>query len=138
MQMTLPAYERDRSRWRERILTRALEVATDTAVSYADGDKLEVVLLLYLREGKRLTIHDVDNRLKDVLDALQGRCKQTRRARRLLSDDRQVRRVVVEKQKIPKSVPETVGGRLLIRPYVPHRWPLQQTKGLPRLRKRRS
>ena len=58
MQMTLPAYERDHSRWRERILTRALEVATDTAVSYTAGDKLEVVLLLYLREGKRLTIHD--------------------------------------------------------------------------------
>ena len=138
MQMTLPAYERDRSRWRERILTRALKVATDTAVSYTESDSLEVVLLLYLREGKRLTIHDVDNRLKDVLDALQGRCKQTRRVRRLLNDDRQVARVVVEKQKIPKSVPETVGGRLLIRPYVPHRWPLQQTKGLPRLRKRRS
>ena len=41
MQMTLPAYERDRSRWRERILTRALKVATDTAVSYTERDSLE-------------------------------------------------------------------------------------------------
>ena len=33
------------------------------------------------KKGKRLTIPDVDNRLKDVLDALQGRCKHVRRVR---------------------------------------------------------
>ena len=131
LQIALPAYERDRSRWRERILAQALKAATAAAVAYTDSDSLEVVVLLYLREGKRLTIHDVDNRLKDVLDALQGRCKHVRRVRRLLKDDRQVVRVVVEKQKVPKSLPDTIGGRLLIRPYVPHKWPLQRTKGLP-------
>ena len=88
LQIALPAYERDRSRWRERILAQALKAATAAAVAYTDSDSLEVVVLLYLREGKRLTIHDVDNRLKDVLDALQGRCKHVRRVRRLLKDDR--------------------------------------------------
>ena len=58
LQIALPAYERDRSRWRERILAQALKAATAAAVAYTDSDSLEVVVLLYLREGKRLTIHD--------------------------------------------------------------------------------
>ena len=50
LQIALPAYERDRSRWRERILAQALKAATAAAVSYTDSDSLEVVVLLYLRE----------------------------------------------------------------------------------------
>ena len=38
---------------------------------------------------------------------------------------------MVKKKKVPKSLPDTIGGRLLIRPYVPRKWPLQRTKGLP-------
>jgi hypothetical protein len=104
-----------------------------------DG-RFEVVVLLYLKKGKRHDIHDVDNRLKDILDALQARFggpKSARRKYRLFENDRQVSRVVVEKQPIPKSLSDDAGGRLLIRPYEPHRWPLQRTKG-DQFRKRRK
>jgi hypothetical protein len=90
------------------------------------------VVLLYLKKGKRHDIHDVDNRLKDILDALQARFggpKSTRRKYRLFQNDRQVSRVVIEKQPIPKALSDDAGGRLLIRPYEPRRWPLQRTKG---------
>jgi hypothetical protein len=85
-----------------------------------------------LKKGKRHTIHDVDNRLKDILDALQGRFggpKSVRGKFRLVHNDRQVSRVVMEKQVIPKSLGDGAGGRLLIRPYEPRRWPLQRFKG---------
>jgi len=91
-----------------------------------------VVVLLYLKKGKRHDIHDVDNRLKDILDALQARFggpKSVRRKYRLFENDRQVSRVVIEKQPIPKSLSDDAGGRLLIRTYEPRRWPLQRTKG---------
>jgi hypothetical protein len=89
-------------------------------------------VLLYLKKGKRHDIHDVDNRLKDILDALQGRfggSKTIKSKSRLIQNDRQVCRVVIEKQKIPKSLGDDAGGRLRIRPYERRRWPLQRSKG---------
>ena len=89
-------------------------------------------MLLYLRKGKRHHIHDVDNRLKDILDALQGRfggSKSARSKTRLFDNDRQVSRVVIEKQPIPKNLDDDAGGRIMIRIYEPSRWPLQRTKG---------
>ena len=50
--------------------------------------------------------HDVDNRLKDVMDALQGRAggpKSRRPLPPIVPNDRQVRRVVVEKMVAPKQ-----------------------------------
>ena len=52
---------------------------------------------MYLR-GRALEIHDVDNRLKDILDALQGRRGRSKAVRRfapMLTNDRQVYRVVL-------------------------------------------
>lgn len=128
----LPGYQRDRLRWRRKILQSALDGQTEHSVRYDSGARFEVVVLLYLKKGKRHDIHDVDNRLKDILDALQGRFggpKSLRRKYRLFENDRQVSRVVIEKQPIPKSLSDDAGGRLLIRPYEPRRWPLQRTKG---------
>ena len=128
----LPSYERDRYRWRRRILENVLEAQTEHGVSYDPGARFEVVVLLYLRKGKRHDIHDVDNRLKDILDALQGRFggpKSVRGKSRLVENDRQVSRVVIEKQPIPKTLSDDAGGRLLIRVYEPRRWPLQRSKG---------
>jgi len=88
--------------------------------------------LLYLKKGKRHDVHDVDNRLKDILDALQGRFggpKSRHPKYRLIKDDRQVSRVVVEKQPVPKSLSDDAGGRLLIRVYERRRWPLQRSQG---------
>jgi hypothetical protein len=101
-------------------------------IEYGPDDLLEVVVLLYLKKGKRHDIHDVDNRLKDILDALQGRFggpKSPRTKSRLIENDNQVCRVVMEKQPIPKLFGDDAGGRLLIRPYRARRWPLQTTKG---------
>jgi hypothetical protein len=64
-----------------------------------------------------------------LLYALQGRLGLTGARNRLIDDDRQVCRVVMEKQPTPKQFGDDAGGRLLIRPYVPRRWPLQRTKG---------
>ncbi len=126
---TLPTYQRDRRQWRQDILANVLAAAA--GVEYEHNDPLEVVVLLYLSRGKRVAIHDVDNRLKDILDALQGRfggSKIRGNERRLIENDNQVRRVLIEKQEIPKMFGNEGGGKLLIRPYRPHRWPLQPTK----------
>lgn len=128
----LPGYERNRYRWRRRILAKILQASRKAGVKYESTDIFEVVVLLYLSKGKRHDIHDVDNRLKDILDALQGRfggSKGVHCKRRLIHNDRQVCRVVIEKQTIPKSLREDAGGRLLVRPYQCRRWPLQRSKG---------
>lgn len=128
----IPTYEKNRGRWRKKILDSARGACQKRGVHYTSDDSFEVVVLLYLKGGKRHDIHDVDNRLKDVLDALQGRFpgpKSERTKTRLIQNDNQVCRVVVEKQPIPKMFGNDAGGRLLIRPYTPHRWPLQSAKG---------
>lgn len=128
----LPAYERDRNQWRRNILKLVLKAGRKARVRYEPEDRFEVVVLLYLKKGKRHDIHDVDNRLKDILDALQGRFggpKSIHGKSRLINNDRQVSRVVMEKQAIPKSLGDDAGGRLLIRRYEPRRWPLQRFAG---------
>jgi Holliday junction resolvase RusA-like endonuclease len=125
----LPPYQKDRQQWRRKILDNVLKAAQLARVQYDPDDGLEVVVLLYLSKGKRHKIHDVDNRLKDVLDALQGRFRGTFGKKfRLIANDNKVCRVLIEKQPIPKRYPGA-GGRLLIRPYKRHHWPLQTTKG---------
>ena len=55
----------------------------------------------------------------------------TRGNERLIENDNQICRVLIEKQKIPKVIGDDAndaGGRLLIRRYEPYRWPLQSTK----------
>lgn len=128
----IPTYEKDRSRWRKKILASVLSAREKAGIRYGPDDLLEVVVLLYLKKGKRHAIHDVDNRLKDILDALQGRFggpKSVRTETRLIENDNQVCRVVMEKQPIPKIFGDDAGGRLLIRPYKARRWPLQTSKG---------
>lgn len=128
----LPTYQRDRQQWRREILGNVFKAARSAEVRYDSGDRFEVVVLLYLTKGKRLAIHDVDNRLKDILDALQGRFRDSKslgKEWRLIENDNKVFRVVIEKQPIPKRLGNDAGGRLLIRPYKSCRWPLQRTRG---------
>ncbi len=130
--VVLPGYRRDREQWRRGILAKVLEVARDDGIQYSRDESLEVVVLLYLGrrdKEKRLAIHDVDNRLKDILDALQGRLGRSSSPERLIENDNKVRRVVMEKQLTPKGLGDDFGGKLMIRPYKRHRWPLQATKG---------
>ena len=128
----LPAYQSARYKWRRKIVRNVREAQAERAVKYNPESRFEVIVLLYLRKGKRHDIHDVDNRLKDILDALQGRfggSKSARSKTRLLDNDRQGSRVVTEKQPIAKNLGAAAGGRIMIRPYESSRWPLQRTKG---------
>ncbi len=68
-------------------------------VSYSAEDKLEVWVRLYFEDPK-IRFVDVDNRAKDVLDALQGRVGGSKKKPGLppiIPNDNQVYRVVVEK-----------------------------------------
>ena len=74
-------------------------------VSYPEDAKLAVEVKLYLR-GRALESHDVDNRLKDILDALQGRMGGSKAVRKfvpIIQNDRQVYRVVITKSPPPKQ-----------------------------------
>lgn len=57
--------------WRRGINRAVAEAQKKGPVAYNDTDKLEVQIKFYLRNPK-LTVLDIDNRLKDVFDALQG------------------------------------------------------------------
>lgn len=62
----------------------------------------------YFTDRRAAQIHDVDNRLKDCLDALQGRVggtktKAIRAQEPIIPNDRQVWKVVVEKRLAPKQ-----------------------------------
>ena len=48
----LPTYQRDRYRWRRNILANVLKAANKAGVRYDQDDQIEVVVLLYLCEGK--------------------------------------------------------------------------------------
>jgi hypothetical protein len=99
----LPVYEAPRNAWRQKIHKAAVEAIAKQGVQYRSEDRLKVRLRLYLDTDAAL-VHDVDNRLKDVLDALQGRAggsKQVQKLKAIIPNDSQVWRVVVEKAEAP-------------------------------------
>ena len=103
LHIRIPAYQRPRNSWRIAVNAAVCDHQQNarTAVTYDEMDKLELELLLYFEEAP-LTFHDVDNRLKDVLDALQGRAggsKAVHTLKPVVPNDRQVYRVLVEKQR---------------------------------------
>jgi hypothetical protein len=62
---------------------------------------------------------DVDNRLRDIMDALQGQLggygkKRMNPKHRVIRNDRQVWRVTIEKSERPPKLRETAGGRLTL------------------------
>jgi Holliday junction resolvase RusA-like endonuclease len=105
LKFRLPEYVSPRNTWRRKIYAAAVAAANKQGVSYPEDAKLAVEVRLYLR-GRALEIHDVDNRLKDILDALQGRMggsKAVRKFAPIIQNDRQVYRVVVTKSLPPKQ-----------------------------------
>src|SRR5687767_8642938 len=69
----LPTYQKDRQKWRRQILRNVRRAAKENSIKYESDQLFAVEVILYMDRGKRHDIHDVDNRLKDILDALQGR-----------------------------------------------------------------
>jgi len=116
LHVRIPEYRSPRNSWRREIHAAAKEVQDRRGVSYRPDDHLEIEVRLYL-DGGALTWNDLDNRLKDVLDALQGRVggpKAVHSLPALIPNDRQIFRVVIEKCAPPK---QSLGcGHLTIRP----------------------
>jgi Holliday junction resolvase RusA-like endonuclease len=105
LKFRLPEYVSPRNAWRKKVHAAALKAAKQQGVEYGAEAKLAVEVKLYLR-GRALEIHDVDNRLKDILDALQGRAggsKAIRQLQPIILNDRQIYRVTVTKSAPPKQ-----------------------------------
>ncbi|MGH2499459.1 MAG: hypothetical protein ACRDF0_05135 [Candidatus Limnocylindria bacterium] len=97
--VALPSYARPRNEWRRRVHATVLEAQTRRGVGYRESDRLEVRIGLDLGD-RPLAIHDIDERVKDVLDALEGRIAGPRSRRRIapiVPEGDQIRRIVLEK-----------------------------------------
>jgi len=99
LHIRIPPYEYPRNEWRKKLHAVFAETAQRRQVTYDELEQLELEIKLYIRETS-IAAHDVDNRLKDVMDALQGRAGGPK-VRRLLipiiPNDRQIVRVTIEK-----------------------------------------
>jgi len=116
----LPTYLKDRQKWRKQILENVRRAASEQGVEHPPDQLFEVEVLLYMTRGKRHDIHDVDNRLKDILDALQGKFRGAGKARPLIKNDNKICKAIIEKRPTPKlfkNKKENAGGRIIIRPY---------------------
>jgi len=95
---TLPAYAPPRNEWRRRVHAAVLEAQTFRGVGYRESDRLELRIALFL--GSRpLDVHEVDERVKDIVDALEGRIAGRRSRRRIapIVFTGQILRVILEK-----------------------------------------
>lgn len=115
LSVRIPPYRAPRNEWRRQIHGAVFEKLRSSEVSYTSSDRLEIRVRLYM-DDISLSFHDVDNRLKDIMDALQGHVggsKTTRRLRPIVPNDSQIYRVVVEKGSPPR---QSLGlGHLTIR-----------------------
>src|SRR5437016_5158747 len=98
----IPEYAPPRNTWRKAIHRAVLERQRTPRVRYESTDRLELSLRLYFTRERPAEIHDVDNRLKDCRDALQGRVggtktKAGRTLKAIVPNDRQIWRVLVQK-----------------------------------------
>jgi hypothetical protein len=103
-------------KWRRRIQKELKKAQTLQGVHYATGDKLEVIVRFYFA-GRAAEIHDVDNRLKDLLDALQGRIGGSKKVKprfRTIPNDNLVWRIFAEKALPPRQ--SHCMGHLTVRP----------------------
>jgi len=95
----LPAYARPRNEWRRRLHAAVLDAQTRRGVGYRDADRVEVRITLSLGE-RALDLHEIDERVKDVIDALEGRIAGPRSRRRIapiIPSAGQIQRIVLER-----------------------------------------
>ena len=119
LMVRISPYRYPRNEWRRVIHTEVIKAALDQRVVYRCTDRLELAITLYVPEGK-IEWHDVDNRLKDIMDALQGRAggpKAERALRLIVPNDSQIYKATIEKRTPPK---QSLGfGHLIIKRYKP-------------------
>jgi Holliday junction resolvase RusA-like endonuclease len=117
LKVRLPQYESPRNEWRKKLHASIITALKDKGIEYTTDQKLELRITLYFAEP-HIRFHDVDNRLKDIMDALQGRMGGSKREqlyKRLIPNDRQIYKVTVEKKQPP--IQSHGLGHLEIRKY---------------------
>ena len=104
LQVRIPNFETDAKAWRLKIHAAIEKAQAGRNIQYSKDDKLEVEICLYLQNPK-LTRLDLDNRAKNILDALQGFVfdKGKGGRTRIVPNDNQIYRLVVEKRLPPKA-----------------------------------
>jgi len=116
LRLRIPEYVAPRLRWRKLIAALAQRECAKRGITYHCNEDLELHVRFYLK-GNALEFHDLDNRLKDVMDALQGRVggpKKQKPRSPVIPNDKQVFKVIVEKAAPPKQSHGL--GHLLLRP----------------------
>lgn len=101
----IPNFMKDAKAWRQAIHAAVSAAQDRTGRQYLPADKLAVEVVFNLANPK-LTILDLDNRLKDVLDALQGFIGEKGKSgalRPIIPNDSQIYRLVAEKRMPPKA-----------------------------------
>ena len=95
---TLASYAPPRNEWRRRVHAAVLEAQTFRGVGYRESDQLEMRVSIFL-PSRPLDLHDIDERVKDIVDALEGRIAGRRSRRRIapIVSSGQIRRVILER-----------------------------------------
>jgi hypothetical protein len=104
---TLPAYIPPRNEWRRRVHAAVLEAQTFRGVGYRESDRLELRVSLFLGQ-RALDVHETDERVKDIVDALEGRIAGRRSRRRIapIVQAGQILRIILEKDtRVPRGRP---------------------------------
>ncbi|HEY6958544.1 MAG TPA: hypothetical protein VI814_06965 [Candidatus Limnocylindria bacterium] len=104
---TLPAYAPPRNEWRRRVHAAVLEAQTFRGVGYRESDRLELRVSLFLGQ-RALDVHETDERVKDIVDALEGRIAGRRSRRRIapIVQSGQILRLILEKDaRVPRGRP---------------------------------
>jgi len=118
----IPNYVTKPMAWRKAINDAVAKAQDQAGVQYSSDDKLDIDVRFHLRDRK-LTILDLDNRLKQVGDALQGFLGEkgkSRVLRRIIPNDNQIYRLVAEKRMPPKK-DQAAFSVIVIRRYSNHR-----------------
>jgi len=90
--------------------------ASKAGISYLSYDKLELNVKLYM-DSTALFCHDVDNRLKDIMDALQGRAGGSKKISRwfpIIPNDKQIYHITIEKT-LPAKQSKGLGHLVITR-----------------------
>ena len=99
LHVRIPPYRCPRNEWRRAIHAELTKATAAQGTRYTTTDKLELAVTLYMPKAE-IGWHDVDNRLKDIMDALQGRAGGTKAEHRLqavIPNDHQIQKVTIEK-----------------------------------------
>jgi Holliday junction resolvase RusA-like endonuclease len=115
IKIRLPRYEGNSLSWRKAIHEKLVKASTN--IEIRKDDPIELIVALYF-DKLAVHWHDVDNRLKDIMDALQGRLggpKGITPRHAIVPNDNQIYRVHIEKAITPKQ--SLWKGHLIVKKY---------------------